>query len=278
MEDIMKIYDFTTYQTVKFIGDIHGGFETMTWDILTRQELSHTLIIVCGDIGMGFNKDEYYNALFEKLNKKLRKAGNLVAMFRGNHDNPVYFNQPELTQVNKFSNIKLIPDYSILRTVEGHILCIGGARSVDKYMRLTDKSWWADEMVTEMPEDFLTELQSNEILVDIVCTHTSPNIAFPIDDPDKPAEIIVNFSFYDKELIEDNKNERERLTQIWRTLKENGHPIHHWMYGHFHECFRKELEGTQFIGLDMLRDRFPAPDGRKYCDWYKINDELLNIN
>ena len=266
----MKIFDFTEYKQVRFIGDIHGEYASMVWDIVERKKLFDTLVVVCGDIGMGFSKPQYYTQEFAHLGKKLSRHNVMVVMFRGNHDNPAYFNNPEVIEgYEESGHIKLIPDYSILKTVCGDILCIGGARSLDKATRVPNVSWWEGEMVNPPTPEFYDELDDSDIKVGVVCTHASPSVAKPVDDVSRLSSQLVLWSRYDKELIDDNKRERELLTDIFNTLKERGHIVHHWIYGHYHEPLYKEFAGTGFIGLDMLRRN-------KFCDWYEIGNELKN--
>lgn len=267
----MKTFDFTEYKQVRFIGDIHGEFAPMVWDIIERKKLSDTLVVVCGDIGMGFSKPQYYTQEFAYHEKKLSKNNVMVAMLRGNHDNPLYFNNPELVEgYTEPGHIKLVPDYCILKTVCGNILCIGGARSLDKTMRVPDISWWEGEMVTLPSPEFYDELDGSDIKVDVVCTHASPSVAKPTDEMLDPNSQLILWSRHDKEVIDDNKRERGLLTDIFNTLKERGHNVHHWIYGHYHQSYYKEFADTTFIGLDMLRR-----NGR-FCDWYEIGEELKN--
>lgn len=123
---------FNNIQTLVFSGDIHGEFETMVYKLNNYTE---TVLIVCGDIGMGFHKDEYYLTLFKKLNLKLSKTGNHLVMFRGNHDNPDYFNG-SFTKY-KYKYLHLISDYTVVE-VPGiaNVICIGGAASVDRSFRI----------------------------------------------------------------------------------------------------------------------------------------------
>ena len=48
------------YSKIAFTGDIHGEFRTLVNAIEIRPELHQTLLVVWGDIGLGFNKLGYY--------------------------------------------------------------------------------------------------------------------------------------------------------------------------------------------------------------------------
>ena len=81
--------------------------------------MSDCSVIVCGDIGMGFYKLNYYIDIFKSMNKKLAKKNIQLYFIRGNHDNPDYFNCiPE--ELMSFSHVHLVRDYTVL-----HLLAVG---------------------------------------------------------------------------------------------------------------------------------------------------------
>ena len=49
----------------------------------------------------------------------------------------------------------------------------------------------------------------------------------------------------------DTTRERETMDRIFRCVKEKGHPLARWYYGHFHQFWRGEREGVQFSMLDI---------------------------
>ena len=77
---------------IYFTGDIHGEFMPLVFVLTKRYNLSDCSVIVCGDIGMGFYKFNYYIDTFKTMNKKLAKKNIQLYLIRGNHDNPDYFN------------------------------------------------------------------------------------------------------------------------------------------------------------------------------------------
>ncbi|MDL2251778.1 hypothetical protein LJC12_02900 [Odoribacter sp. OttesenSCG-928-J03] len=46
---------FENTDALLFCGDIHGEFETIVYKL---NQYNNAVLIVCGDIGMGFHKDE----------------------------------------------------------------------------------------------------------------------------------------------------------------------------------------------------------------------------
>ena len=66
---------------------------------------------------------------------------------------------------------------------------------------------------------------------------------------------------------------------MYQDLVNNGHPITHWIYGHFHNHFELEYEGRKFIGLDMCyqnKRRVDVEDPSTYEvveTYYKVLDD-----
>ena len=68
-----------------FVGDIHGEFNSLQ-GLMKKTNFKDTAYIVCGDIGFGFNKKEYYSKIFNKLTKTASKLNCEFIFIRGNHD------------------------------------------------------------------------------------------------------------------------------------------------------------------------------------------------
>ena len=128
---MMKLYKIDT-ENVLFTGDLHGDFSVIATTI-NRYNLENCAIVVCGDIGIGFEKEEFYRQKFNHLTKTLKKKNIHLYMFRGNHDNKDFFDGEHFTE---FEFIHIIPDYSVIQAPKRNILCIGGAISIDRTYRL----------------------------------------------------------------------------------------------------------------------------------------------
>ena len=113
-----------------FVGDIHGEFNSLQ-GLMKKTNFKDTAYIVCGDIGFGFNKKEYYSKIFNKLSKTASKLNCEFIFIRGNHDDKKYFDKRLINR----KCFKTIPDYSVIQTPNHNILCIGGAISIDRTYR-----------------------------------------------------------------------------------------------------------------------------------------------
>ncbi|MBR6516373.1 MAG: metallophosphoesterase [Bacilli bacterium] len=247
------------------IADSHGDFNTLYSNIV--KYLSDCILIIAGDVGLGFYDEEYYRKTFEELNNLMIEKHINCYLIRGNHDEPRYFKE----HLINYSNIKTVDDYSIISIGDKNILCIGGAISIDRNIRIkndekkyndnlgwmklynpyitqkevrekTLKTYWKDEIV------IYDEEKLNEILVenniDFVITHTSPSFAWK-----NGLDEIKYWLDRDEALRDDLSEERENLTKVFNKLIECNREPKKWVYGHFHEHNVETFENTEFIAL-----------------------------
>ncbi|MDH6304218.1 DNA repair exonuclease SbcCD nuclease subunit [Parabacteroides sp. PF5-5] len=221
---------FENIDALLFCGDIHGEFETIVYKL---NQYDNAVLIVCGDIGMGFYKNEYYLTLFRKLNLRLSKKNNHLVMFRGNHDDPDFFNG----SFKKHKHIHLLEDYSIVQVGATNVLCVGGATSIDRTYRIEreqqtgKKTYWGAAELPYFDEERLNEI--NRVFpndIDIVATHTIPSFAYPTTK-----QGIGSWLKEDEGLEQVIDQERATMDLIFAKLQERQKNIIDWYYGHFHE-------------------------------------------
>ena len=277
---------------VIFLGDLHGNFDTLLfW--LKNFVFKNTTIIVCGDIGFGFHKPQYYRLKLEEINKFCEESDCKILFFRGNHDDPEYFdggnNNKKRSSVT-FDYVQAVKDYSCVQVWEGNkvvhtILCVGGGVSIDRTWRIKndiinagkyarhagvsleeakkklEPTYWEEELPT-YNDKVLSELAASGMKVDIVCTHTCPSFVGL-----KDKEGVRAWMENDPDLENDLNRERGVMDELWKRLKEDGHPITTWIYGHFHRHMDEEFDGVRFVMLDMCipsRNRFDTFEIRNY--------------
>ena len=260
---------------VCFVGDIHGNFESIKF-LTTNTGLSGVTYVFVGDCGFGFNNDSYYANTFDKIRKSISKFDNEYIFIRGNHDSKEYFDNKKI----KLKYFKTVPDYTVIKTPEHNILCVGGATSIDRSYRINQEKhnllkyqilhrcseedarlkcprlYWSDEL-PYYDENALNELKEKDINIYIVCTHTCPSFADPISK-----EGIKMWLKEDKTLEADIGLERNVMDRIYEKLKSDGHKIDKWIYGHYHRHNYEFIESTHFIMLDMCRNGI--------CDTYPV--------
>lgn len=263
----MVTYNINT-NNIYFAGDLHGEFKTINVTI-NRYNLDNCAIIICGDIGIGFEKEEYYNQTFNHISKTLQKRNIHIYMFRGNHDNKDYFDGKHFTE---FEYIHVIPDYSVIVSPNRNILCVGGAISIDrtwrkmnmekaqiKYMKHHNCDWseaeknaqqlyWENEPIV-FDKELLDEIDASGIKINTICTHTAPTFCQPLTKNG-----IEGWVMADNKLTEDLERERKTCDDILLYLIKNEHPIESWYYGHFHFKNVEVIDDIKYTLLDMSRD------------------------
>lgn len=245
-----KVFKYPDAKHILVSGDIHGDFKTIVYKLCVQYGCTDTLLIVAGDCGFGFEKLGYYEMVYNQVARRLRKANNWIVFIRGNHDDPAYFFEEKVS----YKRWRCVPDYSIVQADGHNILCIGGATSVDRFMRKQENDirkmngqsaiWWPDEPPV-YNEDSLAFIPV-EIPIDIVVSHTAPSFCELISHRGLQSWVAL-----DPDLPDDVSCEREVMDHIFNALKENEHPIKHWFYGHFHQSWVGQREGVLFSMLDI---------------------------
>jgi len=231
-------------------GIFHGDFRTLVYKLCVQYECTDTLLIVAGDCGFGFDKPGYYDQVYNAVAGRLRKANNWIVFVRGNHDNPAYFAEE---RINK-ARWKTVPDYSIITADEHKILCIGGAISIDRYRRMKENVrhpikdvsyYWSDEAPKFKPGELNTIPDSFQI--DTVITHTAPSFC------ELNSHVgLESWAEWDLTLLDDVAAERATMDQIYYYIKNMGHPLDKWFYGHFHQSWNGLINDTSFSMLDIM--------------------------
>ena len=246
----MNIIDLKHIERVIVCGDIHGLFSELAYKVSLQYQIKDSLVIVAGDCGFGFESEEYYNQIFNKINKKVNKYNNTFVFVRGNHDDPSFFNENKINKPNFFT----VKDYTVIQTKNKNILCVGGATSIDRTDRIRrqemqyakKKFYWRDEgpIYNEVE---LNDIKLNNINIDTVITHTSPDFCEKISK-----DGISGWADYDKNLIKDCDKERMVISTLYNKLRSDGHSLENWVYGHFHMSWWSSINNTNFTLLDIL--------------------------
>lgn len=262
-------------ESIYCIGDIHGNFNAIR-GFIKQHNICNSLMVFCGDCGFGFESDEHYKqAIFPKLSKLLSQKNDYCVFIAGNHDDHSIFNSFKFN----YKRIKAVPDYTVVNTYSDEdytalthsILCVGGATSIDRTLRLErhernaiayqryhncsldeamkhiPRCYWEDEQPI-YDEEKLKQLNIEETPIDIVCTHTAPSFCKPYTKIG-----LESWMKYDTNLEKDLDNERKVMDNIFHYLKTNGFPLSKWCYGHFHFHNVDYINEVKFSLLDMDR-------------------------
>ncbi len=196
-----------------FIGDVHGKYGA--YETIMKHNKN---TIQIGDMGVGFRRYDGWNAGSYYPNPpydKMVEGGH--RFIRGNHDNPSVCSR----------HTQWIADGS----VEGEMMFVGGAYSVDKDFRVEDFSWWPDEELSHKDFELVQETFKKH-KPRIMVTH------------DCPAEVVP--AIHTKSLF--------GMSRTQHYLQEcfAAHQPDIWIFGHHHKSFRYKINGTLFICLNEL--------------------------
>lgn len=258
-----KRYNFDkSYSSLMVCGDLHGNFQLLKYK-LRDSKITDTVVIIAGDCGFGFEKEQHYRNEYNRLKNVLTEQNIQVVFVRGNHDDKVMFTYETIN----YPNFITVPDYSVVtitteNDVQKNILCVGGAISIDRLWRKQEenksgkKTYWTDEIPIYSPE-ILDEIKKDGIVIDMVVSHSCPSFA-PLTDKTG----IDNWIIYDPALVEDIEYERMTMTHIYDHLvKQDQHPIKLWCYGHFHQHrLSYSEEEVKFIMLDCFEPKYMGWD------------------
>jgi Icc-related predicted phosphoesterase len=234
-----------------FLGDIHGNFNYVKWYIETYK-LDDCLIVQVGDFGIGFNTKHKDMDILTDLDNFLNRHKINMVVWRGNHDNPKFFDG-HLS--NHFNNLHLLLDYTVIDVDGVKILGVGGAISIDRISRLHQMEeaarygrnielYWQDEVFV-LDEEKLKTFEG----IDIVVTHTAPDFCAP-DNKNGFGYLVDQFAQGDPKLYDDLREERTLLTKMYEILKEKNN-LDYWFYAHYHRSWTGNIEGINYRLLDI---------------------------
>lgn len=259
----------TDKTTIYAIGNIHGEFKAIgNW--IKSNDLRDCALIFYGDFGLGFDGLQKEHDDLTRDQRACEERNVDCYIIRGNHDNPEYYNNTSKSL--NLSRFKPLSDYTVIKSPEHNILCLGGAVSTDRTYRkqsyeneITElmaqrhmtyekaKSkvkcyWWEDEKFV-LDLESIEAINNSEIKINAICSHSAPTEAYPLLN-----QRTLYWMNQDDNLEGDMKDERNNFSSVLKLLKDNDHPVTNWYYGHFHEHNTETIDGTTFNLLDMGRN------------------------
>lgn len=235
----------------KFItGDIHGdiGISRLSAHNFPQgKELTKDdLVFICGDFGLLWYPPESKNHKRDVYWLKWLDSKPWTTVFiDGNHENSDIINN--LPEVNFYGGKAGKVNDSVYHLKRGEIynfdgttiLTVGGAVSIDKYLRIEGISWWPEEILNKREEEHtLDNLEKHQYKVDYIITHTAP-------------ELILQKKFlphFGNKMLFGNKYFKDPVAKFLDHIYSNTE-YKHWYCGHMHENI--SFEDITFLFEDI---------------------------
>lgn len=231
------------FNSIFVLGDIHGHWSLII-NFLDKISETNSCIIQVGDFNVGFDRYDSECKRLKNLNNELIKRDSVLYIVRGNHDNPSWFKDDEFLEIkSELSNIKFVPDYSVININGENFLMIGGAVSIDRTVQRQKSyvSWWEDEIL-----NFDSDKVKNLRNIDRMICHISPNFCEPLT----MSGVVYEYLKKDGGLLQDLRTERDNITKLVNIVMSNN-KLKGFYYGHYHKSFRFYHNDCEFIGLDI---------------------------
>lgn len=225
---------------VYYTGDIHGDCKVIV-DFCERiKPTPEDVIVILGDAGLNYYGNDYGD---RDRKKKLNKLGVSIFCIHGNHEMrpatiPTYkmkeWNGGAVWYEEAFPNLLFAKDGEIFNLDGLAHLVIGGAYSVDKYVRLLRSfAWWPDEQPSYEIKAYV-EKQIRGREVDVILSHTCPCKY-------EPVEMFIPGV---------DQSQVDKSTELWLDTIEETVDYKLWLCGHWH--INKRVDRMQFLFHDFI--------------------------
>ena len=238
-----------------------------------------TVIIVAG--GCGISSNTSYISKLEEFNKILSDNNCYVLLVRGEMDDPQIFNGEKINM----SNVKTIPDYSVVSFKSFNCLCIGGNVSIDRQWkkeqgeRIGKKMYWEDEGFRYDEDEMENILEKYDIAC--IVTNVCPSFAYPGTNAFNNSSWIKN----DESVLNDIFNERKMMDKIYQKIMDKNKKPFTWFYSKYKRGNTNTLNDILFISLglknfvsfnNMVSHNFGINFEKKLSSNNIILDELIS--
>lgn len=217
-------------------GDTHGSFSHIEEFCERNHTTKDDVLVVLGDSGINYFED----FRDEELKKRLAKLPITLLCIHGNHEQrpyaiPTYqeemWNGGIVYKEMDYPNLLFAKDGEIYDLFEIKMIVIGGAYSVDKYVRIIRGwKWFKNEQPSNEIKTYV-EKKLSEVNweVDIVLSHTCP-LRY------EPVEAFLHGI---------DQSHVDKTTEVWLDKIEEKLAYKKWYCGHFHT--EKEVDKIEFL-------------------------------
>lgn len=220
-------------------GDTHGVFNRINNFCEKMNTTTDDVLIILGDAGVNGN----VKYVSDERKEFISKLPITLFCIHGNHERrpftiPSYvekeWNGATVYWEEEYPNILFAKDGEIYDFCGTKAIAIGGAYSIDKYIRIVrGYGWWEDEQPSEEIKEYV-EAQLDKInwKVDLVLSHTCPKKYEPVE---------CFLEGFDQSAV-------DKSTEEWLDSIEERLEYKKWYCGHFHT--EKKIDNMIFMFED----------------------------
>ena len=166
---------------------------------MTREDY----VIILGDFGLYWHDDKEH----EHWRKWLEEKSFTILWIDGNHENHQWINSFPVSRWHggrvhqTAENIIHLMRGECFEIGGKHFLAAGGAQSYDRFCRVSEVSWWKEELWSHQEQEnlffTLDRMKAEGIRIDYILSHTCPRELLrpmfgvsPMEDPDPTASLL----------------------------------------------------------------------------------------
>jgi len=220
------------------MGDFHGGRELLKENL---QKITATgspsALIMLGDY------DVHTAPEMLELKDLLAEYSIDFYLLRGNHDNPMYWQDRDVSGVFEDEHFHLLHEVDGIQWGEVRFLTVNGAVSVDRTSLRFDRGhcWPETEPVPKDAVDQIRKLREQYGAFDVLLSHTGV-----ISGKTIKSEFTKSFASTDETLFEDLEKERALMQRIQIASGVESH-----YFGHFHQRWQGDEHEIDCRCLDI---------------------------
>jgi len=231
------------------IGDWHANTRWACNALKYAKDNGADAVLQVGDFGFWRPDDPDTQPHLDEISETAKALGIEVLWLPGNHEYwpglphdpgmlPGRGKKPSLIN----GNLLYLPPGYRWSWWGKNFMAVGGAFSIDRFMRTEGKGYWLEETLTDEDVEYASREPHG---LDVIFSHDCPKgVDIPGIGPDsKPRG---GASLWPPLMLLQAEEHRQRMKDIWDV-----HKPQRWIHGHYHVYHETWYGPTIFTGLDM---------------------------
>jgi hypothetical protein len=216
----------------------------------------NSVIFISGGAGFGTKDDDFFGEVLGKINNISRQNNSYVVIVRGSKDDPSYFTEHKFD----LSNVKLVPDYSVIRMKGFDVLCVGGGLTIDRQWRIEQGKRLGKTLYFEGCRSVFDDKSLSDVLNDFkiacVVTTDAPTFVPPSIDLSNSSKWVAN----DKDIISDMTAQRLVMDRIYNEMTRLNKKPYIWCHNSSIDDTNSTLNNIRYISSSTSNVIFDAQD------------------